>query len=407
MTSIVRSISCACLGVAFTLVPAKPMSAQGTSPAPVPQPDTSYVVYDEGPITLPLGIGFRLPAYNRVDGVVLPWGPLIQLDGERIRIDPTVTYRSHIGKFDPFVKVALGAPPGFELDLAGGRSTFTNDDWIRSDIVNTLTALAVGSDSRNYFRADRGTISLSRDYLSTSLILTPSIGAQTENDWSTGVPVRHSNAPWSLLSRDDTLKTRRINPAIAPGHVSSGLAGLRAQYETEEVKGRFDGRLEYGFDAPSTSFGSHRNVSGDFAQITLDGDVIFPTFKTQKFEFRGHAVVTPGDIAPPQRYAYLGGAGTLATVDLLALGGDRLFYASGEYLIPIDRIVLPFVGSPIIGLRYSAGSAGVGELPDFIQNLGVSAGIRFLKVEYWIDPNYKRTSFTRKNAFSISLSIAL
>src|SRR6185295_15483006 len=88
------------------------------------------------------------------------------------------------------------------------------------------------------------------------------------------------------------------------------------------------------------------NSEGDFTQITIGSKASFLTFGEQSFAFRGHAVFTPGDIAPPQRFAYLGGAGTLATVDLLALGGDRLFFAAGTYSIPLESVLLPVVGSP-------------------------------------------------------------
>jgi hypothetical protein len=403
--------------VALTL--AAPLAAQVTPPpAPVPPAqavDTSYVEYRESPISLPQGIGVRVPSYNRVDGVVVPWGPLITLADDRIRIDPTITYRSHIGELDPFAKIQIVPMPLTRIEIAGGRSTFTNDGWIRSDLVNTLAALAVGNDARNYFRADRGWVTVAHDFMSGDIVITPSIGAQTENDWSTGSPVRHTNAPWSLFGKTDSLKMRRPNPAIAKGHISSALGRLKADYERDDVKGNIDIGAEHAFDAPPTSFllsppdphSAVQNSSGDFTQITIGSKASFLTFGEQSFAFRGHAVFTPGDIAPPQRFAYLGGAGTLATVDLLALGGDRLLYVEGEYSIPIPRVQLPLVGSPIVSLRYAAGSAGVAELPDFIQNIGVGAGVRFLKFEYHIDPNHKETSFTHKTAFSVSLSLSL
>ena len=115
---------------------------------------------------------------------------------------------------------------------------------------------------------------------------------------------------------------------------------------------------------------------------------------------------TGGD-APPQRFAYLGGGGTLATVDLLALGGDRLVYVEGEYFYPLKAPLLPFVGAPIISLRYAAGSAGVDELPDFIQNIGIGIGVKLIKVQYHIDPSYRKTPFSRRNAFSLGFSLSL
>ncbi|MEO7367853.1 MAG: hypothetical protein ABIZ36_07850, partial [Gemmatimonadaceae bacterium] len=86
--------------------------------------DTGYVNYDDGPISLPLGIGLRIPAYDRVDGLALPFGPMITLAGGRVELDPTVTYRSHLGKFDPRGKatVKLGSHDALMID--GGRATF-------------------------------------------------------------------------------------------------------------------------------------------------------------------------------------------------------------------------------------------------------------------------------------------
>jgi len=177
---------------------------------------------------------------------------------------------------------------------------------------------------------------------------------------------------------------------------------LRGAYEQAELKGKFDVRVERSLDGPD--FG----VDGDgkFTQVTLDAKATFPTFGMQTFAFRGHGVAS-SDGAPPQRFAYLGGAGTLATVDLLALGGDRLFFVEGEYRYPLVRPLLPFVGAPVLSARYAAGSAGVDDLPDFIQNLGVGLGLKIVKIEYHIDPNYKKTSFTHKHAWSIGFSLSL
>lgn len=392
---------------AFAL--AAPVSAQVSTPGQVA--DTSYVEYRESPITLPQGIGVRVPLYNRVDGLVVPWGPLVSLANDRIRIDPTVTYRSHIGKFDPFVRVQIAPMAGTRIEIAGGRGTFTNDAWIRSDLVNSLAALAVGSDARNYFRADRGWATVAHDFVANAIVFTPSIGFQTENDWSTGSPVRHTNAPWSLLNESDSLKMRRPNPAIVEGHVSSILGRLKTDYEREDVKANLDVGVEHAFDGPPSSYISGNrsvyNIDGDFTQFTVGSKASFLTFGEQSFAFRGHALFMAGASAPAQRYGYLGGAGTLATVDLLALGGDRLVFVEGEYSIPIPRIQLPLVGNPILSLRYATGSAGVGGLPDFIQNIGVGAGVRFLKVEYHIDPNYQETPFTHKTAFSVGLTLSL
>jgi hypothetical protein len=61
----------------------------------------------------------------------------------------------------------------------------------------------------------------------------------------------------------------------------------------------------------------------------------------------------------------------------------------------------------VLSARYAAGSAGVDDLPDFIQNIGVGLGLKIVKVEYHIDPSYKKTSYTHRNAVSIEFSLSL
>ncbi len=364
--------------------------------------DTTYNEYKEDVFSLPLGVGIRIPSYDRVNGLSLPWGPIIRAPGGRIEIDPTVTYRSNLGKIDPAAKVNLSFGHSDSMSVYFGRGTYTNDAWIRSDLINSLTSLGVGSDSRNYYRGDRVRAELSHSFGKEPWHTALWIGGNHEFDWSTGIHAKHSNAPWSFFGKTDTLKMRRINPAIAAGHVTSILGGLKGSYEQAELKGKFGVSVERAFDGPDLGV----RGDGQFTQATLDAKAVFPTFGMQTFEFRGHGV-TSWDGAPPQRFSYLGGAGTLATVDLLALGGDRLVFVEGEYFYPLVKPLLPYVGAPVLSVRYAAGSAGVDELPDFIQNIGAGVGFKFVKVEYHLDPNYKKTSFTRKHAWSVGFSFSL
>jgi len=124
-----------------------------------------------------------------------------------------------------------------------------------------------------------------------------------------------------------------------------------------------------------------------FAQLTFNGTVRFPTFGVQRFRVDLHAVVTVGDTAPPQRFAYLGGSGTMPVIDdLLSMGGDQLLHFDSRYEIPIERVKAPFLGSPIFAIRHRIGSAGVQGLPPFVQNIGPVLTWSFARIEWVVDP---------------------
>ncbi|MEA2763064.1 MAG: hypothetical protein QOD47_2348 [Gemmatimonadaceae bacterium] len=396
----------ACALIGFTTVSA----AQDTTSS---APDTGYVEYDESPISLPLGVGLRIPSYDRVNGLALPWGPKLTLGEEKLQLDALVTYRSNLGKWDPSLEGFARPGDANEITLYVGRGTFTNDSWIRSDLANSLAALGVGSDSRNYYRTDRATARFTHTLTAGVLTLTPFVGGNFERDWSTGsiVPPK---SPWSFFGRKGALYMKRANPRVKTGHISSFLAGSGVQLSRGGVEAKVDATLEHSFNsslrADCSGFPSDAACAllpREFTQTTLHAQVDFPTFGSQTFSFLGHAVLGTSSTAPPQRFGYLGGSGTLATVNLLALGGDRLLYVQADYVIPIDRIQLPIVGSPFIGLRYSAGNAGIGTLPALIQNLGVGAGVSLFRVDFSIDPARNRSPLSRKSAFSFGLSLPM
>jgi hypothetical protein len=376
-------------------------------------PDTSYSDYHESPISLPLGVGLRIPTYDRVNGLALPWGPQLNVGDEVLQADALVTYRSNLGKWDPSLEAYVRPGDNNELKLSAGRATFTNDAWIHSDLANSLAAIGVGSDARNYYRGDRAAARFTRRIASNTLTLTPFIGGNVERDWSTG-SIAPLKSPWSFFGRKGILKMRRPNPRVEKGRIGSILGGTGV----EIVSGGVDAKLDVGVEhAVSSSLiadcsgfptdAACRAVGQKFTQFTVHGAAQFPTFGTQTFTFFGHAVWTGSDLAPPQRFAYLGGSSTLATVNLLALGGDRLLYLRGDYLVPIDKVTLPYLGSPFIDLRYAAGNAGEGTLPALIQNIGIGVGVSFFRADYTIDPATNRSPFSRRSDFSIGLSLTL
>ncbi len=389
---------------------AGPLRAQDTTTTAA---DTGYVEYHESPISLPLGIGLRIPSYDRVNGLSLPWGPQLATSDESLELNALVTYRSNLGQWDPSLEGYVRPGTANELKLFIGRGTFTNDGWIRSDLVNSLAALFVGSDARNYYRSNLVKLRFTRTLALSSVVLTPFLGGSFEDDWSTG-SIAPTKYPWSFFGRKGILKMRRLNPPVANGHINSILGGTGIQISRGGLEAKLNATLEH---ALSTSLQGCTFIPADgscfvspsyFNQTTVDSRVTFPTFGSQTFAFLGHALLASGGkIPPPQRFGYLGGSGTLATVDLLALGGDRLLYLQGDYTIPIEKIQLPLVGSPFLALRYAAGNAGVGRLPALIQNVGVGAGISILRVDYSIDPAQNRSPLSRRSAVTVGVSLSL
>ncbi|MDQ6887980.1 MAG: hypothetical protein M3068_11895 [Gemmatimonadota bacterium] len=331
-------------------------------------------------VSFPIIRGFRLPEYTRVDGAVLPWGPRLTLAEGRLEIDPTVTYRTDLGKLDPAIGARMQLTERTLLDGRIERATLSNDRWIQSDIANTLSTLVRGRDYRNYYRADRAELRLRRLLPGAASDASVWIGMRGEKAWSV-----REGGPWSLTERTDTLDgILRPNPMILPGTIGSALLGGSLEWASVGVKMTSDAELELPFASPG---------SRHFTQATVNATLGFPTFGTQTFSLLSHVVYAVGDSAPPQRYAYLGNTGTLPTFRLLELGGDRLLSVMSIYEIPLERFRLPIVGAPSIGLIHMLGAAGVHRLPPLEQNLGFRLTLTPLRVEFDLDPASKRTAF--------------
>jgi hypothetical protein len=270
-----------------------------------------------------------------------------------------------------------------ELRASLGRGTFTNDAWIRGDILNSVDALLLGGDTRNYFRATRGEITLSRRWSWSRLNLEPDVGARAERAASVRPGFGAAGGPWSFFERHDSLGMLRPNPLIDAGTIGSALAGVSATWTVQNLVARL--RIDEEIGAFRTRSGV---VARDnrFAQTTADGRIEFPTFNTQSFSLHGHVVLTTRGSTPRQRWAYIGGPSSIPTVDMLSEGGDELLYMDARYNIPIDRVPLPLIGPPIFTIREILGGAAAGALPTLQQALGVRLSASVLYAELLADP---------------------
>ena len=198
-------------------------------------------------------------------------------------------------------------------------------------------------------------------------------------------------APYSVIGRDDVEGMRRPNPAVTGGRLASALAGLTAQGERGAYRLSGDLRLE---GAPYVD-----RASG-FVQGTLGLQVGRPLLGTHLAEAFAHAVLSAGGDVPSQRWAYLGGNGTLPSLLLLSLGGDQLVFGELRYTVPVPGVQLPLVGAPLLSARWIAGSAGVRSLPAPTHNVGLRLALGFVRIEYLVDP-----TGAGRRAFGVGLGL--
>ena len=346
----------------------------------------ALAVTEYSPFELPGIYGVRIPSYDRVNGLSVSAGPRFWLDSIRYSIEPIITYRSDLGELDPEVRATMSLGRLSAVDVVARRGTFTNDAWIRGPFINSLLSLVMGRDVRNYFRADRGEVRYRRDLERDAGLISPFIGVLTERAWSVPPGVGAGSGPWSITGRDDVEEGMlRPNPPVLRGRISSAFVGSEATWKLADVDLEASSFIEVAPTAPNDR---------SFTQATVDATVRFPALRNHTFQSELHSLLTFGDVAPPQRFSYLGGSGTLPTRPLLSMGGDHLLFVESRYAIPIERISIRFLGSPTFMVRHMIGSAGVDRLPGFVNNVGASVSLSLFRVDYVIDPESRETDFS-------------
>lgn len=332
-------------------------------------------------------VGIAIPTYDRSNGLSLPIAAELSPPRTALDIEPRLTYRSQLGRLDP--SLALSAEPNRHttVRLAGGRITYSNDAWIRPDLANSVDALLLGDDMRNYYRATRGDAAVSYRMPFSTTTLEPYVGARWERASSVRPDSFAVGGPWSLFGRHSTNDMLRPNPRIDDADIASLVAGSTLDWVDQGVIARARVDVELG----QTSRVQVDSGVGSFAQVTFDGSLRFRTFRSQVLRVDAHAVLTSPGTTPRQRWAYIGGPGTILTLDPLQLGGDELVFFDAQYAIPIERVKLPFVGSPVVTLRDALGSAGVRSLPALEQAVGARLSLGFVYGELSIDPVSRHT----------------
>jgi hypothetical protein len=349
-------------------------------------------------ITLPGIYGFRIPSYDRTNGLSVPFIPTAAIPRTRLIVEPGVTYRSQLGEVDPSLRAKLPYSSRTTFTASVGRVTLTNDRWITPDLLNSAATFAFGEDGRNYYRATRADASISHAWEWTGTQVTPYIGARWERAESARPDSTALGGPWSIDGRTSIRDMLRPNPPIDSGTIASGVFGAQLTHDLNGIWTQLALDVEIGGFSPACCSSTSSRA---FAQATLNGTITFPTFGTQSLLFEAHIVASAsGDHdrvtesssgsaqrgAPRQRWAYVGGWGSIPTLTLLERGGDELIYLDGRYSIPIDAVQLPFIGPPVITLRSVLAGADLQRWPALSQAVGARASLSVVFLEYLVDP---------------------
>ena len=330
------------------------------------------------------------PTYDRVNGLTLSASanihPTRRRGGPRLNVWGSYRFEqeNHLGG-----GVRADLPLGREnihLTAELSRATRTNDAWIYGDIANSLHALVLGNDYRDYWDADVLRVMVERPVgkplIAGESWLGPRFGVQASRDRRL-----EPQNPWALLG--DGLDRPNMEPL--EGTIVSAVAG--AEYHWRGISSTFDGQvnLEHALEG-----------AGDvgFTQALVEGTYWAMALRTHTMRVYFRGMMPLGGGAPPQRFGILGGSGTLPTEEIAAFRGDHLAVVESSYLIPYPRVVLPYIGSPSLEIGHAVGAAWVGDAsPDWVQNAGVGIVFPFVYARVLVNP----ADFEPNLSFGISL----
>jgi hypothetical protein len=314
--------------------------------------------------------GIAVPTYDRVNGLTARWGSQLLL--RRDTVPPVIRGSVSFAT----ARRALGGSIALDVPVAGGwitaeiaREAFTNEAWIRGPLMNTLSTLILRSDVRDYHESDVALLRFERrprqPIISGESFVGPRLTARASRDRS----LEAANV-WSLTGRGEPW---RENPPISDGRIFSVTPGALVEWRGAASRLQGDVALEW---APGGV--------GDFEFVHLvsAARLTMPALWNHSLELRGRTHQTLGDTpAPAQRWTLFGGGGTVPTLPVAAMRGDRLVFVETTYDIPLAFVRLPIVGSPDLRFQHATGAAWVtGEpRPDLEQSIG--AGLRFFLVQ--------------------------
>ncbi|MGK7312594.1 MAG: hypothetical protein ACN0LA_10200 [Candidatus Longimicrobiales bacterium M2_2A_002] len=320
--------------------------------------------------------GFRVPRYDRANGVTATWGGAYQFP-RLLGATPVVRARGGwrtepgLPTYGGSLTLRAGA---VTADVGYERDGLTHDDWMMGDTRSSLNYLWDGDDFRNHYDAERAWTSLSHGFgdEAKSFQAVLRVAAQIEDATSLA-----GGDPWHLLGDE-----ARPNPAIDEGRISSLIGRLDLAWHGLEVD--FEAAAEY------EAGGEWHDGQYRFERATVGTRFAMHALLDHTLEIRGFGQMPLGtDTLPGQRWSFVGGAATLQTVPLAGYRGDHVVYIESLYRIPTpDALALPVLGAPELQLVHAAGMAWVGEDdPALIQEIGARIQLFGPYIQYMIQPD--------------------
>jgi hypothetical protein len=327
--------------------------------------------------------GLRGLAYDRVNALTIAAGGTLRLGGgaDGAYLDATALYHTARRRLGGQAALVLPLHRNVEAVALVASATATNDYWIRGPLSNSLAALLLRSDGRDYFHSDRASLTLGRPQgpalIAGEFSLRPRVTLLASQDRSLA-----SADPWSLRGGRGPW---RPNPPVSDGMLVSATGGATAEWRG--VAGRFlgDATIEWSPEG----LGDFR-----FAQAIAAG-------RWEARALRDHSLVVyargmgsvDGRPAPLQRWGFVGGGGTVPTLPIASLRGDRLVFVESIYRAPLTFVQVPVIGSPTLRFYHAAGAAwptGT-QAPPLEQSLGVGLEAAVFHATILIDPAASRS----------------
>lgn len=309
--------------------------------------------------------GFHFPLYRRVSGWTFGWGGRVQAVDAPWQPSLEAAVRLNTEATQQLEGTArhFWHPRGdFRFGLEAERAVRSNEEWITSDIANTLRFLLAGEDLRDYYRSERAAFR---------------VGWPARQGWGGSLSVNWEQArslearPLAVLFDDD--EEVRPNPSVDEGKIWSLEAALGYRRRAADRRVQAELRVEAADSA----------TAGDFSFLRGQGRIAWrrPGLAAgHRLELLGIGRVDLAGDLPRQRWSSLGGEGTLPTLGNLERRGARMFFLRTTYLVPIAPLRIPVAGVPRVFLRNSVGAAWNEEDAVRVED-NVSAGVRFLFLE--------------------------